>query len=423
MEKFSNFLQEKLLPYGERIEKNRFLTVIRMSMMPTIPFVIAGSAVLIILNFPYLSEIIPLSIMNMLKELLVPIFNATMTIIALLVSFLVGYNYVLIQKEPDKAIFGGLTTLASFILVSPQSIVVSKKVVDGVIPTNYLGAQGMFVALLFSYIVAMIFGKMIKGKLIIKMPESVPPMVSNTFSSLIPLIITLFFAAVVNYLFSLTGFGNIHVFVSEILQKPLMAIGTGLPALLISQFLIQVLWFFGLHGDQIVGAVMEPILTTSGMENLTAYQAGEKLPYIITQQFASLFVVISFISLVIAIVIVGKSGRMKQMGKITLIPAMFNISEPLVFGLPVVMNVVLFIPWIIIRPVFSLITYFFMKTGLCPAPTGVALPWTTPPILSGFLATNSVMGSVVQLICLGVGVLIFIPFVKILDKQFFDEEK
>lgn len=423
MDKFSKFLEEKLMPFGEKIEKNRFLTVIRMSMMPTIPFVISGSMVLIILNFPYISEWIPSAIMGEFKSILLPIFNATMTIIALFISFLVGYNYMSLKGDKEKAVFSGLTTMSAFILVSPQSVIVNEVLIEGVIPTNLMGAQGMFVALLFSYIIAVVFSKLITSKLVIKMPSSVPPMVSNTFSSLIPLMLSLFFAALVNYLFSLTEYGNIHAFVSEIVQKPLMAIGTGLPALLISQFLIQLLWFFGLHGDQIVGTILEPILTTAGMENLTSYNKGDALPYIITQQFASLFVVIAFISLVLAIVIVGKSSRMKQMGKLTLVPAMFNISEPLVFGLPVVMNVMLFIPWVLVRPVFSLITWLFMKTGLCPAPTGVALPWTTPPILSGFLATNSIMGSIVQLICLAVGVLMFIPFVKMLDKSYVEEEK
>lgn len=158
------------------------------------------------------------------------------------------------------------------------------------------------------------------------------------------------------------------------------------------------------------------------MENLAAYNAHKTLPYIITQQFASLFVVIAFISLVIAIVIVSKSNRLKEVGKLSLIPACFCISEPIVFGLPIVMNVILLIPWIIVRPVFGLITYAFMYFGLCPAPTGVTLPWTTPPILSGFLATNSIMGAVVQIICLIIGVLIFIPFVKILDKTYRKEE-
>lgn len=158
------------------------------------------------------------------------------------------------------------------------------------------------------------------------------------------------------------------------------------------------------------------------MENLSAYTAGDAVPYIITDQFRALFVMIAFMSLVIAILIVSKSNRLKGVGKVAVLPATFCISEPVVFGAPVVMNAMLFIPWVLSRPVFGLITWLFMKFGLCPYPTGVAIPWTTPPVLSGFLATNSIMGAVVQIICLAIGVLMFIPFVKMIDKTYHQEE-
>lgn len=248
-------------------------------------------------------------------------------------------------------------------------------------------------------------------------------MVSDSFSSLIPAFITLLIICIFNFLMTLTPYENIHAFITTIIQTPLMNIGTGLAATVFTQGLIQLLWFFGLQGDDLVGAVTNPILTTASAENLTAYQAGQDLPYIITQQFVQLFILIAFISLVIAIVIVSKSNRLKETGKLAIVPACFNISEPTVFGIPLVMNFILFIPWVLIRPIFVLITYAFMYFGLCPAPTGVMLPWTTPPILSGFLATNSIMGSVVQIVCLVVGVLIFIPFVKVIDKQYRAEEK
>ena len=422
MEKLSLFLEQKLMPLGERINKIKLLQVVRDSMMPMIPLIISGSMVLLLLNFPWIDKVVPAGILTELKNILVPLFNGTMSIISLFISFLIGYNYSKLTNKDENPIFAGLISLVAFIIVTPSTITVGKEAVGGVIPTDYLGSKGMFVAIIIGYLFAKLFVYLMSGKLKITLPEGVPPMVAKSFESLIPAFLTLVVVCIFNYIMTLTPFGNVHSVIGEMIQKPLLAIGTGLPALLISQGLIQLLWFFGLHGDNLVGAVMEPILTTAGMENLAAYEAGKSLPYIITQQFASLFVVIAFISLVIAIVIVARSNRLKEVGKLSLLPACFCISEPIVFGLPIVMNVILVIPWVIVRPVFGIITYAFMYFGLCPAPTGVTLPWTTPPILSGFLATNSIMGAVVQIICIIVGVLIFIPFVKVLDKAYRKEE-
>jgi PTS system cellobiose-specific IIC component len=372
----------------------------------------------IILNFPFIGNVVPASVMANVSKFLMPMYNATMPMVSLFVAYLVGYYYAETEKTEQKPVFAGIATLTSFLLVSPQTLEFNKEVVPGALPTAAFGSSGLFVALIFSYLIAIVFCKAFANpKLTIKMPDSVPPMVANSFKSLTPMVITLFVACVVTFGFALTPFTNIHNFISELVQKPLMAIGTGLPAILIYQTLMQLFWFFGMHGDQIVGAVTDPILQAAGMENLEAYQAGKDLPYIITGQFSSLFVVIAFISLVLAIVITSKSKQLREVGKIASIPACFNISEPVVFGLPIVMNVVLFIPWILVRPIFTLIAYGFMATGLCPAPTGVSIPWTTPPLISGFLATNSIMGAVVQIVCLAVGTLLFIPFVRVLDRE------
>lgn len=423
MEKISQFLESKLLPLGNKLNSIRFLQVIRMSMMPTIPFIIAGSFVLIILNFPYIDKVIPVEVMTVLSNILSPITTTTLSIVALFLAFLIGYNYAKIAYEETEPIYVGITTLVGFLTLTPLTIIVGKEAVGGVIPIANIGSKGMFVALLGGYLIAKLYCFILKKGIKVRLPDSVPPMVSDSFESLIPATLTLIAVCLVNYGITLTPYNDIHTLINELLQKPLLAIGTGLPAVLLSQFFAQLLWFLGLHGDQIVGSVFDPILNAAGIENLNAYQAGDALPYIITEQFRALFVMIAFMSLVIAVIIVARSQRLKQVGKVSALPALFCISEPIVFGVPVVMNVILFIPWVICRPLFALISWLFMYFGLCPAPTGAVIPWTTPPILSGFLATNSIMGAVVQIVCLVVGVLLFIPFVRVIDKQFRKEEQ
>lgn len=393
-------------------------------MMPTIPFIIVGSMVLIILNFPFIEKVVPASAMTFLSNILSPLTSTTMSLVALFLAFLVGYNYVndTIDNKANP-VYCGLTTLIGFFCLTPFTLTQGEEVVTGIIPTTYMGSSGMFIALVASYFVAKLYCWIFNKDIKIKMPDSVPPNVMSSFEALIPAGIALVTVCIVNYLFTLTPWGNIHDAFSAILEKPLLAIGTGLPAILIGQTLAQLLWFLGIHGDQIVGSVMDPILQAASLKNADAFQAGQELPFIITDQFRALFMAIGFMSLVIAVVIVAKSSNLKSIGKVSIVPAMFCISEPIVFGMPVIMNVTLFIPWLLVRPVFGIITYAFMYFGLCPYPTGAVVPWTTPPLLSGFLATNSIMGAVVQLICLVVGVLMFIPFVKIIDNKYRRDEE
>lgn len=423
MNSLSLWLEKKLLPFGVKVNSIKFLRVVRMSMMPTIPFIIVGSMVLIVLNFPFIENVIPEAGMTFLSNVLSPLTKTTMSLVALFLAFLMGYNYVQeTEKTSADPIYCGLTTLIAFFTLTPFQIQVGEEMVGGVIPTSYMGSSGMFIALIASYFVAMLYCYICDKGLKIKLPDSVPQNILSSFEALIPAAGALLATCVVNYLVGLTSFGNIHVAFAEILAKPLLAVGTGLPALLITQGLAQLLWFLGIHGDQIVGSVMKPILDNANLQNFEAYMAGLDRPFIITYQMTETFIQIAFMSLVIAVILVARSQRMKSTGKISAVPAVFCISEPIVFGLPVIMNVTLLIPWVLVRPVFSLITWLFMYFGLCPPPTGVTIPWTAPPLLSGFLVTNSIMGAVVQLICLVVGVLMFMPFVKVLDKRYVEEE-
>lgn len=422
MNKINTILENKLLPLGVKLNNIRFLQVLRISMMTTIPFIIAGSFGLIILNIPYIDQVLPASFMGALSSILTPMTKTTLNLIGFLLAFLVGYNYSKLAYPEGQPIYCGLTTIIGFLTLTPLTMMAGNEEITNVISMAYTGSSGMFVALIGGYLIAKVYCTIISKNIKIKMPDSVPPAVSESFESLLPAVITLVVVCILNYILSLTPFGNIHNLITNVLQKPLMVIGTGLPALILAQGFAQVLWFLGLQGDSIVDSVFNPILQTAGLENLSAYQANDPLPYIITDQFRALFVVMAFMSLVIAVLIVSKSKRLKEVGKISALPALFCISEPIVFGMPIVMNPIIFIPWILCRPIFAIISYAFMYFGLCPYPTGVVIPWTTPAILSGFLSTNSIMGAVVQIICLVVGVLLFIPFVKLLDKQYVHEE-
>lgn len=169
---------------------------------------------------------------------------------------------------------------------------------------------------------------------------------------------------------------------------------------------------------------MQPILTPLSVDNLHALQAGLPLPNVINQQFYDLFTTFggcgSTLSMLIAMILVCRSKRIKDLSKISFVPALFGINEPIVFGLPIVLNPIILVPFLLTPIVNILISYFSMVSGLVPFCSGVQMPWTTPVVISGFLTTGW-RGAILQLVLLVIGVFIYMPFVKMMDKQYLNE--
>lgn len=417
MEKISGFLEKFLAPIGQRLATNKPLTIIRQSMMGLLPLTIAGSISLIIQYFPFIDKIISAEVMAQITDFLGMMSNATLSLVGLYLAGLIGYFYA--KQEDNEGIYGAIVSISSFLILTPFT---ADENFNSFIPMQWLGGQGLFVAMFVGLLSGFIFNKLMASKATIKLPDSVPPMVSEPFKMLVPSLITFTIFCTIRYIFTFTSYGNIHAAIFTLLQQPLLSLGTTLPASIIVVVIIQLLWFLGLHGQNIVGAVMLPIWMSATVSNLTAVTNGEAPTYIFTNQFFSAFVWMQFFSLIIACLIGAKSAQLKSVGKLSVGAAVFNISEPIVFGAPVVTNVMLFIPWILVMVIYVLITWIFMKTGMCPLPTGADIPWTTPPLLSGYLSTGSIMGAVVQLINLAVGTLVYLPFVKIYDKQLLKQE-
>lgn len=258
------------------------------------------------------------------------------------------------------------------------------------------------------------------------MPDGVPPTVSKSFAALIPSAIVMVVFFLVKIAFEATPYGNVHEFIFNFLQIPLLKLGNTLSATAIAYVFLHLFWFFGINGSSVVGAVYNPILKILSAENLVAFQAGTKLPNIITAQFQDMFATFggagSTLSLIIAMLLICKSKRIKSIGKLSILPGIFGINEPLIFGLPIMLNPLLLIPFALVPTVNIIIAYFCMSTGLVPLTNGVQLPWTTPIIFSGFLTTGW-QGAVLQLVLLILGIFMYIPFIKILDKQYLKDEK
>jgi len=417
-------LEKVFMPLAERIGRNKYLIAIRDGFLLSMPLLIVGSFFLLIANFPipgwtqfwgrFFGD-------NWAAYFSKPT-DATFSIMAILAVIGIGYSFAG-QMKVDK-LFGAAISLVSWFLIMPYEILFEDQVVTG-IPLGWVGSKGIFVGIICAFAAVHIYSWVDKKGWVIKMPDGVPPTVEKSFAALIPAGVSLLVFFLINVVFAMTPFENAFNFVFVILQTPLLKLGNTLPAMVIAYIFLHFFWFFGINGGSVVGAVFNPILQTLSAENLAALQAGQPIPNIISQQFQDLFATFggagSTLSLLIAMLLFCRSRRVKELGKLALVPGIFGINEPIIFGLPILLNPLMLVPFMLVPTINIIISYFCMSIGLVPLCTGIAIPWTMPVIVSGFLATGW-QGSVLQALLLVLGVFIYMPFIKMMDKQHLADE-
>ena len=417
-------LESIFMPLAEKIGKNKYLISIRDGFLLTTPLLIIGSFFLLIANFPinnwtefwarFFGE-------NWTAYMAKPT-SATFDIMAILAVVGIAYSFSR-ELNVDK-LSGAAVAVVSWFILMPYKVTDGSVTLNG-IPLDWVGSKGIFIGIITAFVSVHIYAWVIKKGWIIKMPKGVPPAVTQSFAALVPSAVVLGVFFLVNSLLALTPYDNAFNFIFKFLQQPLLVLGNTLGAVLVAMGFQHFFWFFGINGGSIVGSIMQPILTPLSMENLSAFQAGTALPNVINQQFYDLFTTFggagSTLSMLIAMIIVCRSQRIKNLSKISIVPALFGINEPVIFGLPVVLNPTILIPFLLTPLINILISYFSMVSGLVPFTSGVSMPWTTPVIISGFLTTGW-RGALLQLILVILGVFIYMPFVKMMDKQYKKEE-
>ncbi|WP_407270250.1 PTS cellobiose transporter subunit IIC [Radiobacillus sp. PE A8.2] len=431
MNRFMEVLENILMPVADKLNNNRYLTALRNGFMVALPLIIFGSIFVVLANLPFVNEWVGESAWSAYQNALGPASAATLSIMGLFV--IMGIGYKMVEQREGESIYGAAVALGAFLILTPQ---LSEFVLDdvahevgGVIPTSVLGAEGMFLGIFAAFFAAELYQYFVKKNLTIKMPAGVPDAVSRSFSALIPITLTLTIFLVVRIIFSYTPFETVQNFIYTLIQEPLTALGSGLPATIIAVLLIQLFWFFGLHGQIIVNSVFDPIWYALNDQNYQAFVNGTELPNIVTKQFIDTFIVGiggsgMTLAVVIGIFLIGRSRQLKELGKLGGPPGIFNVNEPIIFGLPIIMNPLTLIPWLLAPVVIALVTYFSMATGIVPKPAGVIVPWTTPAIISGFLATgNAWQGAALQLVNIVIVFVIWWPFLKIMDNQYYKNEQ
>ncbi|MBR1828860.1 MAG: PTS sugar transporter subunit IIC [Atopobiaceae bacterium] len=426
-------LEKLLMPLAEAIGRNKYLVSIRDGFLVSTPLLIAGSIFLLLANLPFpgwADFIASVQVGNStLEAFLGKPSDATFAIMAIFATMGIAYSYA--RQIKSDPIFCAANALMAWFLLMPYSITNTVEVADGTVdvtvsgvPLGWVGSKGIFVGIFCAFAATAIYSWVKQQGWVIKMPAGVPPTVVDSFSSLIPIVVTMTVFFLLNLAF---GAFNTDVFsiVFTFLQTPLLNLGDSLGAMVTAYIFLHLFWFFGVNGGSVVGAVFNPILQTLSIENLEFFQTGAGQGHIICQPFQDLFATFggcgSTLSLIIAMFLFCKSARIKQLGKLALIPGIFNINEPIVFGLPIVMNPVMIIPFMLVPTLNIVISYAAMAAGIVPICNGIQVPWTTPLGISGFLATNWA-GGVLQVLLLALGVLVYLPFIKAVDRQYLEEE-
>lgn len=418
-EKFEAVLMKVIGPVATAVNNNKTLGAIAEGFMRTIPitlglalFAIAGS-----LPIPGWSDWIA---GNGIKNSLDAALGASTNVLSLYIAFSIAYCYA--KRVKENAITAGFLSLAAFVVLMPQTLEGSEGVVKA-LSISYLSADGMLVALLTAIVTTHLYCSLTKKGIVLKMPDSVPP---NVSSSLSPVFVSMIIFGIVvgtRIAFSFTPYGDIFEFVKTMISIPLLKAGATLPVLLTIFFVANTVWFFGIHPNTIQGPAA-PLNMMIILSCIDAYQLGEPLPYL-SFLVAGLCISIggngNTLGLAFAM-FTAKSKRYKSMLKLSLIPNFFQVNEPLIFGMPLMLNPIFFIPMTCSCIVMGLIGYFGCQLfTFSYNPLMGLLPWTTPVFLKAFLAGGLPVLAIV-LVAFLANILLYLPFFKIADRQALAEE-
>lgn len=412
-------IRERMLKIAGVIQRNKYMTGISNGLAATVPMLLGGAIFSLIdsINIPIYQNFLKSSGLKALTG--VPA-SVTTNLIALYAVFSIA-NALAGQFKKD-GVPAGMIAIMAFLIVTPMGAMVDKS--NG-ISTAWLGAQGLFVAMIVAVIVSRLYVLILDKEFYIKMPKGVPPTIEKAFAAVVPAFIIIIIMLSIRGIFGATSFGDMHKFIFSYLQVPLTKLGGSWWATLITVVVISVLWFLGVHGVMVVYSVVGPIWTTLRLENLTAFQAGQELPNAIAGGafftiYATLGGSCSTIGLAIALVI-ARSKRYKTLGSLAIVPSILGINEPLMFGVPIVLNTRLLIPMICAPLATGILGILATVIGLVPKLKGIGVPMGTPIIVSGFIEGGWKV-AVLQAVMVVVSFLIYYPFFKIIDNEACEQE-
>ncbi|WP_194435536.1 PTS sugar transporter subunit IIC [Vibrio fluminensis] len=421
-DKTMGFVENVVAPYAGKVSAQKHVIAVKDGFVATMPFLIVGS-LLLVLAFPpsdsgFFFEGWHALINAIGSDNIMAPFQVSMGIFAVYAAFGIGFS--LAESYKLRPMNTGMLSMFAFILAAAPMVSVD---IGGVLPGAFLGGAGAFTAILCGLLVPEMQRLLIKYNIRIKMPEAVPPKISASFDLLIPIVFISIIIVTINTLLASHDL-KIPSAIME-LFKPLVMASDSYLAALLAVMLIQLLWFSGIHGGSVVGGIIAPMLLVNLGLNQEALAAGEPLPKIFVNPLVDFFVFVGGAGGTFGLVLLmmrSKATQLKTIGKMSVVPGMFNINEPVIFGTPIVMNPIYFIPWIVAPFINTSIVWMAFKMDLVAKIIALP-PWTMPAPIGAVIATNSATAAIVVLLCLTVSVVVFYPFMKVHEKQLLAEER
>lgn len=416
-----SFIENRISPIAGRISSQRHIMAIRDGFISAMPFMIVGSFLLVFVYPPFSAESSWsfarswLALSGKYESQILTPFNMTMGIMSVYISAAIAYN--LARSYQLDPFMTAMLALMGFLLVSaPQ--------VNGNMPTVALGGGGIFTAVIVAVYVTELTRFLKLRNIGIRLPEQVPANIKQSFDLLIPIL------AVIITLYPLSLliqeiFNQLLPQAIMALFQPLISAADSLPAILLAVLICHLLWFAGIHGSAIVSGMLQAFWLTNLGLNQTELAAGLPLTHIMTEAFWNFLIVIGGSGATFGLILLfmrSKSAHLRAMGKLSLVPSMFNINEPVIFGTPIVMNPTFFIPFILAPMVNAVVAYLAVTTNLIPHMISL-VPWTSPaPIGAAWAMGWDFRVSVLVLLLMALSAVIYYPFFKVYEKQLLAQE-
>lgn len=422
---------DKFLEIMSNFAQIKSVVALRDGFIMTTPFTIGGSLFLLIANLPIpgYPEFMASIFGSDWTAPLYAVSGATFSVLALIVVMAITYKFV--ANEGCDASMASILALSTFLILMPPSVMAEGGIVVGdVIPKNWAGSNGVITAILVAFFTSYVFVYCEKHHLTIRMPESVPSGVARAFEALVPGIVLFTAGSIAFGICHYVGATTMPELIFKVIQTPLQGLSDSLGGGIVIVGLQSILFWAGVHGPNVVGGVVSPLLIANSLDNQHILDAGGQLlgnpaAHIMTVQINDVFVKSGgcglTLGLIIAALMVARSSQMKSLIRMALVPGLFNINEPIIFGLPIVFNPYLLIPFTLVPLAALFVTYFAISVGFMAPLSAVQVPWTTPPIIAGFLL-DGWQGAVVQIVNLALATIIYLPFVKSQDKTLLEEE-
>lgn len=402
MNKFIDWFQKKWIPVLSKIGENRIMIALRNGISIVIPITIIGSIFNIIAYFPVDGWT---ELLGPFQQVLEIPATASMGIMALIATVGVAYN--LAKEYEVEPLTSSIVALTAFVVTQTNN--------EYIISTDNFGVNGLFLGMIVAIISVNVIRLFVKREMVVKLPDSVPPMVYSSFEMLIP--------AVVNVLLAWVFAGVLGIDLIEVIGvvlSPLVQGVSSLPGLLMLFFFTCLLWCCGINGDSVFEGISYPIFMAALAENAAAFAAGDIAPNISAYGIHYFGMWLGGTGGTLGLVILMMRSKAKlynQLGKLTIGPGIFCINEPVTYGFPIVFNPIMMIPYILTPIVTITITYLLMQFNIIGRVVAM-IPWTTPPVLSGYLATGGdIRAAIWQIVCILISIAIYYPFFKVCERQ------